>query len=269
MTKPNRNTSSFYALLLILILFITLSFLNNRKINIWYLIIAVYCIVTACIICVLVVSFYISRKNIKLTNLLNKDCDPQASIDAFNKKLKRTSERMRQYVLLQLGVSHIGLGDLLMARQALNMAFSCGFSSTRQGAQNQLQYHQLMCSLFIELHDIENAEKSFADMKAATQNSTLNAAIQNRCLGWCTTQQFRINMEKGIYDCAEQFFRNAFDVASFPLQRVETQFTLGRIYLHFGRTEEAEAAFDYVIANGNKLSDVAEAQRLLAQIGEG
>jgi len=73
-------------------------------------------------------------------------------------------------------------------------------------------------------------------------------------------------MEKGIYEGAEQFFKNAFEISGTPFEKVDNKFFLGRIYLYFNRTEEARAAFEYVIENGGKLASAASARQLINQV---
>ena len=72
-----------------------------------------------------------------------------------------------------------------------------------------------------------------------------------------------IRMEEGDYSDAVLTLNEALKAAKTPLARITVQMYLGRAYMHLGQTEEARAAFEYVIANGNKLYAVTEAQNYL------
>ena len=232
----------------------------------WNPVMTVYYISTMIFICAFVATIYASKKNNNIVSLLNKECNPQLFINKYNKILKRNKGALRQYVLLQLSAGNLNLGDLQMARQMLDTAASCGFSNTKQSASNQFHYYQLMCSLFLSANDIENAEKTLSYLKVSAQNPKMYPVNKNSTLSLCTSLQFSINIEKGIYDGAEQFFNNAFDIASIPIEKVSNKFFLGKIYMYFNRTEEAKTAFEYVIANGNKIICVKKAQQFLNQI---
>ena len=56
------------------------------------------------------------------------------------------------------------------------------------------------------------------------------------------------------------------DKAESNYARVSTTLELGRVFAHFGRTDEARQAFEYVLSHGNQLHAVTQAREALAAL---
>lgn len=76
-----------------------------------------------------------------------------------------------------------------------------------------------------------------------------------------------LNMKKGVYNGAEEYYTGQFVRLINMLGKVSYKFELGKIYWHYQRFDEAKAAFDFVGKHGNKLYKVQEAKGYLNQLG--
>ena len=68
---------------------------------------------------------------------------------------------------------------------------------------------------------------------------------------------------QGNFDSAEEVFKVAYELAKNKRMKVYAKYNLGGIYLHYGRTDEAKEALEYVINNGNKLAVAGKAREML------
>ena len=120
--------------------------------------------------------------------------------------------------------------------------------------------------------DLASAENALNDMRASLDNPKLKPKLKKalRTIYYTTYTEklFLLNMAKGDYGGAEQIFTVQYYREDTMYAKVKAVFTLGRIYLHEGRTKDAESAFQYVIEHGNKLSLVQEAKQRLDDIGK-
>jgi len=209
-----------------------------------------------------------NKLNNKIISKLSEDCDPQAFINRYQKILgERKIPELRQYMLLNLCSAYGYLGEEAEVQKILNeLSGQRYFTQTGLGAQNKVAFMLQIASHNMFDKNVENAERAIENAKEVLENPKLHESVRARCYEGITAYKFEINMLRGEYGGAEDYFTIAFDRAKTKLERVGAKYRLGTIYIHFGESEKAEEAFRYVVENGNKTYYVAKAKEQLAKL---
>lgn len=211
------------------------------------------------------------RRHQKITNHLFVECDPPKLIEIMEKKFGVKKGRpSRTDLLLELSTAYLNSEHKEVAKQLLDGIYY--FPDNLTGVAERAVYYNNLCLYFLDMGDLASAENALNDMRASLDNPKLKPKLKNalRTIYYTTYTEklFLLNMAKGDYGGAEQIFTVQYYREDTMYAKVKAVFTLGRIYLHEGRTKDAESAFQYVIEHGNKLSLVQEAKQRLDDIGK-
>ncbi|MEM5768195.1 MAG: tetratricopeptide repeat protein, partial [Bacillota bacterium] len=139
------------------------------------------------------------------------------------------------------------------------------FRNSRWGKLQQAVCHNNGFAALIELKMTDAARQSLTLMYGAVEGLKPGKA-QDRLSRLCRLNDAEYAMALGRFDGAEAVFREAVDKAESNYERVSAMLDLGLVHAHFGRTDEAREAFEYVIAHGNMLYAVAQARKALAAL---
>jgi len=201
------------------------------------------------------------NKNNKILKILTEECNPQKFIDTYSKTASKGSNvEIQNFIKIQLSTGYIASGELDKGKEKLDSVKE--FSEKITDSQNKIMYYNNLFSYFLQKKDIDNAEMNLAKMLESIQNShkKLN---RNTYMNLYNGKSYRLNIEKNIFDGADNFFENTFKMDNDEYGRVSYKFILGKIYLHYNKLPEAKEAFEYVIKNGNSLYIVTEAKEIL------
>ncbi len=222
-------------------------------------------------ICGMVYAF-LSQKNMdNAFQILYEKCDPEKFIRRMEYWIHHASPEVsiNMLVLHQIcGIYYAGNG-----REALDRLIGFyDFSPDDEGGiYERLSYHQLLFIFYINLNDIEHAERSLNEFQRYVDS--LDAGddlyVQNylgNCKAFLKAGPIYLNMRKGSCDGAEEFFIRRLDASQTLLDRVFAHFSLARIFMMEKRFDEAEASFQYVLVHGNKLFVVAKARTCMDDI---
>ena len=233
----------------------------------WHPAISVFVFIFSFVVFGMASEIYARKKHNKIiTTKLYNECDPQNFLQVYKKIVGRGTGKMRSYTYYHNSSGYFYLGDFQTARQQLDMMFASGLPKTKEAAQYLVFYHISMCDIFLFENDIDNAEKALSFAMESVKAPKLLKMDKTTNFGQhIMSRQIRLNMEKGNYDGAEQFFTTAFELSDTTMSKVVSKFHLGRVYLHSNRIEEAKAAFEYVINNGNKIFYVNKSIEFLNQ----
>lgn len=206
----------------------------------------------------------------KINKIYTDDCDPQTFTAVCRDMLSKFSGMKRRinlsFVKINICAGLLGLGEYQEALQI--MSGITLNTETKTGKIIATVYHNNICSVYIELGDLEKAMHHISEMQKALAGLKENNRIKKIFDVRCRVLQARIKMAEGNYDNAESVFTWAFDRMASENGRVGIKYTLGEVYLHNGDKERAREAFEYVVAHGNKLHIVEEAKKYLQQIAE-
>jgi len=209
---------------------------------------------------------YANKLNNEILDMLSQKCDPHGFIEKYVEILCRRIGNSRTYVLLNLSSGYLSSGDMLKAKRILDSVEN--FTNSRAGTLNKTCYYNNLCFYYLNIDDIANAEIMLNNMLEVLKNEKFPKQQYDGLYNLYVNKQFAINMAKGNYSGAEEWFFISFNREKSLLDKVIAQYQLGRIYLHFERFEEAEKAFNYVIDNGNTTHYVAKSHEFLNQCTE-
>ncbi|MCL2857957.1 MAG: hypothetical protein FWE19_09670 [Oscillospiraceae bacterium] len=214
-----------------------------------------------------VVFSLIAHRKLAKINQLMYDCDLESFLAISEGLAKRRTEKTTNtLMLLNLAAAYIFTGNNTAAGRLLYGIDAGRFTraaQTRLEAQCELIYHNNFFEYYYRFNDLTAAAQALEQMKRILQSSKLSRSARNTYSGFLLRQQHLLNIANGDYDNAEQVFDLAFEKGRHMLDRVSAKYTLGRIYLHQGKTIEAERAFAYAVMHGgSSIFKVSAAQRL-------
>lgn len=200
----------------------------------------------------------------KLTNFLFEECDPLKFIENV-RKLNITDTNINTAIKLELCLAYMEINQSEKAKSILDSVSN--FPNNKCGLLNKkIYYSNLFRYYLLFTNDLEKTEAVFDEMMNFIKNCYL---YKNDKLEYETKYKayfYKLELKKGNYDGMEQYYTNQFETAEYMLNKVNIKFTLGKIYMHNHKAQEAKDAFEYVILHGNKLHAVQEAKQYLEQL---
>jgi len=249
--------------ILIYIIAFALVLLLCGEADLWLILIYAATILT--LIIEYLVIFYRFRKDIKP---LHMQCDPDAYLQRMGRRLDkalRWSLSEKEIALLRL---NIGAGLNAAGRYSESLA-AMGFVNVfrfKKGRENRVfrfVYHHNHFADFIEMKMMTQAQDALLWLNDCA-NAEKPGKTQNM-MGRRYRQDYHLfEMECGRYDGAEEVFTDMFGNAKNTYERVMAMMTLAQIHEHFGRSDQARAAYEYVAEHGNHLYVAALARKKLA-----
>jgi hypothetical protein len=262
----NRQVDILTAINIALVSLILALYLSDPEPSvITIILIVLYAVSLACWL----LSLYLNLRRLRKTlALLNEQCDPDAYLLKTRKLLDRAIRwgTTDDVLLWRLNVA----AGLIAAGRYHEALYTLPdhrlFRDNRRGKLQQAICHHNGFAVFLGLGMTDAARQALTMMHGAAGGLKPGKA-QARLSHLYRLYYARYTMAQGDFDGAEAVFREAIDKAESNYARVSTTLELGRVYAHFGRTDEARQAFEYVISHGNKLYAVAQAREELAALG--
>ena len=208
---------------------------------------------------------FIDLRKIKKINQLLQDCDLGNFLGIYQSLSKRRANKANKaMVQLNLASAYINTGNDAAAGQVLYGINRKHFPKGRAGDLYEFVYHNNFFAYLLDTGDLTGAARALEQMGEIQQARELSAA-KNPFPGLYEHQQYVLNVKNGIYEGAELFFSEAAEKHEHKINRVAAKYTLGKIYLHQGRPDQAALAFEYVIEHGGStIYRVRAAERLEA-----
>lgn len=255
--KLFKSTNIMYASLCICGILI-ISFFATPKIGVIFsfLLIFLWIYITATIF-----NLVAAKKMGKVVRIMTDDCNIQEYIKIHNEFLRKNVRGTRTYLLLNLSSGYLNLGDHELAKNVLYSITE--FSDNRAGALSKTFYLNNLFVYYLRINDSSNASICLEEMRLLLENKKLKSIDRERLLSIYNDKCVILNIENGNYDGAEQFFSSAFDKEKSCLGKVSIKYNLGKVYIHYGRLNEAKDAFEYAVKHGGDSYYVIESRRLL------
>jgi len=209
---------------------------------------------------------YAGKLHNEIVDILSQKCAPHGYIEKYEEILTRKIGNIRTNVLLGVSTGYFASGEIQKAKHALDSIQN--FSNNSAGIINQVTYYNNLCSYYLNTDDIANAEIMHSNMLEVLKSEKFPKQQYDGSYNFYTEKQFLINIAKGDYAGAEEWFLIQFNREKSLFGKVVSQYRLGQIYLHGERYEEAEKAFNYVIDNGNTTYYVVKSREFLKQCNE-
>ncbi len=205
----------------------------------------------------------------KINALLFDLCDPEAYVEGIKQLLAKAEKRRQMLSIQTLRINlNAGLQAAGRYQEALaSMPDASQFKDNRIGRTLRVVYHHNNFEAFFALGNMDQAQMALAwlnDALGSIQGGGKQAE-HFKLLG--RMDEAQLAMARGCFDGAEEVMQESVDKAQNNYQRVSSMLELGRIHAHYGRTEQAREAFEYVVAHGNKLHAVTLAKQHLAAMG--
>jgi len=221
-------------------------------------------IIGAIIIALIMCLLFITKMR-KINNIMINDCNIEEYIRISNSILSnQTFKKLRTILKLNLSVGYLNDGNSELAKKMLNSIDR--FSNTRWGALYRVSYYNSLVAYYFQIKDIGNVIDSMKELQIALKNKKLNNAYKNKILCLYRDKESLLNMENNNYDGAEQVFIAALEREKKMLGKVYAKYTLGIVYLHYNRLEEATEAFEFAAKNGGTSYYVERAKKNLLKL---
>jgi len=202
------------------------------------------------------------KKQQKTLNILFEDCDPELFISEMSKLLS-CPEKMRSLVYLNLSAGYLATENYM---PAIEMLQSVKFLNTENEHLQRPIYYCNLADFYMKVNDLPNASEALNSMKAALDHPKLPPPMYELYYNAYMLNRYSFNIKQGIYDGAEVFLNLMFEKIKQKQTKNDIKHMLGKIFLHFSRTDEAIRAFEYVVQHGNKLYIVTESKQYLSQL---
>lgn len=206
-----------------------------------------------------------ARKNMRnVINILENDCDPEKYIGILQGMAKiPNKEVFKNYLSLKICNGYIHMSKYNEAERMISGMANA--PAETMGGNNRYEYMRSRLAITIYQGEYEKAEEMIQALK------DLHDAVRDEKTKRNITYQIKyysavMRMDQGNYDQAEEAMKELLDMATCTLQKVTAQSKLGELYAHFGKTEEAKEAFQYVIEHGNKLDAAVKAKEHLEKM---
>ena len=212
---------------------------------------------------------YAAKLDNKILKIYTEECDPYTYISRYENILKRRLGNERPFVLMYLSAGYLAIENAEKAKQILDSIKSFPYYIIRN-VVNRFNFYNALCSYYLQVNDIPNAEKMLENMLSSLQNEKFPKLRYDETYNYYTDKQYSINVAKGVFSGAEEVFSIRYNREKSKLGKVVAKYQLGKIYMYYERFEEAKEAFEYVINNGNKTYYVGKSIEFLNQckVGE-
>lgn len=212
---------------------------------------------------------YISiQSNNKTERILTHQCDPEAYIEKIIRLMNdRSAKKNGRYMLikrLQLcnGLRASGKFEQMEAE----LPWQPVKPNTLANRLIALFHASLVLSVYLRHGDTEKAYAMIANIRGLLNNKRLTRKSFSVYESNIKYYNALIDMKCGMFGSVIEQLTHCFNSSDVPYTRASTQYYLGKAYLHFNQLEQARAAFQYTIDNGNKLYVVKLAREALTAI---
>jgi len=189
------------------------------------------------------------RKIYKIDRLLTDDCDLENYVAIYEMLAKKRADgETESHVLLNLSTAYLTIGNIQAGGQILSILNH--HPGTRSRSEFAFSYYNNVFAYSLQNGDISAATQSLEQMEHILKVGKFHAVRRDELVDAYVKMQYRLKMESGNYDGCEAIFALAFLKAENRFRKVYARYILGKIYLHYGKTTEAEEAFTYVVNYG-------------------
>jgi hypothetical protein len=215
------------------------------------------------IIFVIIILYRIVGKKLAKINKLLDDCKVSECVSAYEKLSKNPAgEKGRMFIHLSLSTGYIYLGDTERLKQSLDKVLPNVLKS-RRSIDGLVEYYNNYILYYLSIDDIESAEECLQKMKAAYDNPRVSQFRKVSYDNNYMNKRIRINIEKGEFDGAEAYYKLLLETKKKKIEKVAIHYSLGEVYTHYGRTDEAKAAFSYCVEHGGDTIYVSKSKEKL------
>jgi tetratricopeptide (TPR) repeat protein len=262
--KILEKPKSFFMFVTILIIWtiFAVTFLSSLKGSFFLIIIP-----AIVIILLVLLLFRGDKKYRKLLDLLHEHCMPTAYIiEARNLlRLEQEKKRPKNEDALRLYLSD-GLYAAGKFEKAMKTLEDINISRHRENAGFSSDYYHRRFLISLGMEKEDTAWDSLAKMRETV------TYIKNRSKRELNTKMYNedihiFNAVKGDYKGAEETFREMLERGQTNYERSFASYQLGGVYKHLKKEAEAEDAYKYVLAWGNKLYIAGRSAEILGLNG--
>ena len=212
--------------------------------------------------CVLVFLVIARNKYNKILSILNDECDAVKFVnEIFPLSQKTTSFNIMMNVRLNLAAGYINLGDFAQSNKVLN-----DIDAKRLVGEMKYAFLLHKASVLFNENNILAAEQTLAYINNTIYDSHLTNIAEKRILDSYNLFAAVINIEKNIYDGAEEVFRYNLDFSDNLIRKVNANWNLAKLYQKQNRVQEAKSCLEFVVEHGNTLHFATLARQQLEQI---
>lgn len=192
-------------------------------------------------------------------HLLNDECRVADYVHFYEYLLIENHEpRLRRRLLVNLSTGYLELGEDVRAKEILEPLTSYFFA--HHANINKLMFCHNMTRYYLDLRDLDNAEKMLKIFKNVLDDETLSVPLRESHLPMYEEQEATLRLLKGQAQEVEPFFQTMLENANNQLERVHAHEKLAIVYRQLNRPDQALASKMYMIKNGGDTRCAKEAR---------
>ncbi len=142
------------------------------------------------------------------------------------------------------------------------------FPNNLSGKLIEIVYHINMGTSYQDVGNFDCAERELKEAEEVLKSDKLSKVTKENLFIICQANRYSLNISKGIYEGAEAFFSNRFNVEKTLRDKVIAKLSLAEIYNHNGDIVNTVEACNYVISNAGETRFVSEAKSILDNISK-
>lgn len=186
----------------------------------------------------------------KKYRVLLENCYTEEYIEFYKKRLKRKcSPGIRYHALICLCRGYLLSGKNEEGKCTLDKITM--LPKTGVGDSRSILYYYYLSLYYLRVNDLDKAEDAFKKMKFALANPKISKKYNKYFAESYYFINITLNIYKGKYVGAEEYYYNNFEKAKSLLEKVFLKYYLGVLYSRSGDIDKALAAYEFVLDNGN------------------
>ena len=262
-----RETDILYTVSLIAGLIFWIAFLGN----VYGFLLLSICLLWF-VLCSIVTNKITRKKLDKLERIIDDNCNIAAYIEFYEKNLYPKRHRLGIHnnekldLTLRLSNAYLYIGDTKSAMHVLSEWMF--LKRKRIPTAYEFCYHNNLFICHLLNNDLSAAEQCLIQMEQALNDPKLRKSYRQLYADAYHKKQLLFNMAKGDDTGCENAFEQAYKNSTSTLNKVAAKYTLGKIYLHQNKMDEAIETFTYAVRHGGNSRYAIEASAQLEQLGE-
>ncbi len=212
--------------------------------------------------CIILFDIIATKRCNKYLNLLEA-CEPRQYADALEKLLPKAKDDITKNLLnlnLSAAYSDIGRDDYMA-----HYIFSVKLTEKTNIIQKAYYYNNLAAH-YINIKESELALNTLNELDKLLGLPNINKKAKETLEKLLTVQKAELAILNGCFDGTEEIFVQRLNDAKTLREKVDTKSTLGVVYEHYGRIDEARECYRFASENGKEIRAAVLARVRLAEL---
>lgn len=201
------------------------------------------------LVCAIVFHIIANARIKKAISLMFDKCCCKEYIAYFEKLFSKANKKTELFLRCNLSAGYTNGGQ---PEKGLLILTDFIPTFTYKGAEllNIAVYYNNLFAAYLQLKDIENAEKALTGLKYVVDNPKLLITKQADMLKLYIRNSLLLKIERNDFSNAEEFFSDSFNKSENLLGKAVSSYVLAKIYINTGNMGKAEQYIAFAAQNG-------------------